>query len=372
MLRFLSIGALILSFLPFVANASSKTRVKDIINVEGVRDNLLVGYGLVVGLNGTGDKLNNSPFTEKSMQAFLTNLGLNTSDKSLKSKNVAAVTVTATLPAFSRNGSKIDINVSTMGDATSLQGGTLIATPLLGADGQIYAVAQGQVSTGGFKEIGKSGSSFSKGVNTNSHIANGAIVEREIDFKLNELTSLNISLKNPDIGTATRLAFVVNDFYDQQVAEVLDPGTIKITPPESYTGFMSLFLSEVEQLKVVPDQVARVIIDESSGTIVMNENVRLDTVAIAQGNLVVTIDETPQVSQALPLAPEGAQTAVTPKSKIQVDEGRGSKMSVVKENANLKDLVDGLNSLGVGPRDLITILQSIRSAGALHAEIEAR
>lgn len=352
--------------------AGNKARIKDIVNVEGVRDNILVGYGLVVGLNGTGDKLNNIPFTEKSMQTFLSSLGLNATDKALKSKNVAAVTVTANLPAFSRNGSKIDVNVSTMGDATSLQGGTLIATPLLGADGKVYAVAQGQVLTGGFKAIGVSGTSFSKGVNTNAHMPNGAIVEREIDFKINDLLSLNLSLKNPDVGTASRVAFAINDFYDQPIAEVLDPGTVKISPPDSYKGFVSLFLSELEQLKVVPDQVARIIIDESSGTIVMNENVRLDTVAISQGNLVVSVTEDVQVSQPGVLAPDGAKTVAVPVTNVNIDEGRGNKMSIVKENASLKDLVQGLNSLGVGPRDLITILQSVRSAGALHAEIEAR
>ena len=372
LLLILGFFMLVLSFLSSTEEAEAKTRIKDIVAIEGIRDNILVGYGLVVGLNGTGDKLTNATFTEKSLQAYLTRLGVNTSDADLKVKNVAAVTVTATLPPFARSGSRLDVTVSTMGDAKSLQGGMLIATPLLGADGQIYAVAQGSVAIGGFEASGNSGSSVSKGVPTNGFIANGAIIEREIAFELNSLKDLNLALRNPDITTAGRIANVINSHMGTQLATVEDPGTVNLIVPDVYEDSVAGLLAQVEQLKVETDQPAKIIIDEASGTIVMNENVRIDTVAIAQGNLVVTIHEETQVSQPGAFAPDSAETVQTQSSQISIDEGAGNQMAVMPSGANLQELVGGLNALGVGPRDLINILQTIKVAGALQAEIEAR
>lgn len=346
-------------------------RIKDIVAFEGIRDNVMMGYGLVVGLNGTGDKLNNNSFTEQSLVAFLERQGVNTRGQKLKSKNVAAVTVTARLPAFSRTGSNVDVNISAMGDAKSLLGGTLIATALYGADGNVYAVAQGPVTIGGFAAEGESGSSITKGVPTNGFIANGAIVEREIDFALNDLNYMRMALRNPDVSTAHNVAEAINRQVGPGTAKVEDPGTVSLSIPASYSNDVVGLLGDIETLDIATDQPARVIIDEATGTIVMGENVRIDTVAVAQGNLVVKVEETPQVSQPNPFAPEGAETVVVPRSEITVEEGE-QKMAVLEKGATLKDLVKGLNSLGVGPRDLITILQTIKAAGALQADIETR
>ena len=350
--------------------AAASVRIKDIVHFEGVRDNMLVGYGLVVGLNGTGDNLINNAFTEQSLKAFLERLGVNASASQLKTKNLAAVTVTAQLPAFARNGSTLDVSVSTIGDAKSLQGGVLLATPLLGADGEVYAVAQGSVSSGTLASGG--GASITKGVPTAGSIANGGIVEREIDFKLNAMTQMNISLKNPDFTTAQRVTTTINTKLGKDYAKVLDPATIQLRIPDSRTGKVATLIGEIESLSVETDQVAKVVIDEASGTIVMGENVRIDTVAIAQGNLVVKVEEAPQVSQPGLLAPASAQTVVTPKTDVSVEEDKGKKTIVMTKGATLSDLVKGLNSLGVGPRDLIAILQAIKTAGALQADIQTR
>lgn len=347
-------------------------RIKDIVSFEGVRDNILIGYGLVVGLDGTGDRLRNNRFTEESLVSFLERQGVNTRGAELRSRNVAAVTITARLPAFARTGSTIDTNISALGDARSLLGGTLLATALTGADGNVYAVAQGPVTIGGFDAQGDAGTTISKAVPTNGFIANGAIVEREIDFTLNDMQTMRLALRNPDIATANNVAQAINRQIGPGTARMDDPGTVTLRVPPTYQNDVVSLLAEVEQLKVETDQAARVIIDEATGTIVMGENVRIDTVAVAQGNLVVRVEETPQVSQPNPFAPEGAQTVVVPRTEIEVDEGEGNKMTVLEEGATLKDLVRGLNSLGVGPRDLITILQTIKAAGALQADIETR
>ena len=331
---------------------------------------MLVGYGLVVGLNGTGDNLINNAFTEQSLKAFLERLGVNASAAQLKTKNLAAVTVTASLPAFARNGSTLDVSVSTIGDAKSLQGGVLLATPLLGADGEVYAVAQGSVSSGTVAAGG--GGSVTKGVPTAGSIANGGVVEREIAFKLNDMTQMNISLKNPDFTTAQRVSQSINTKLGKDYASVLDPATVQLKIPTTHAGKVANLISEIEALNVETDQIAKVVIDEASGTIVMGENVRIDTVAIAQGNLVVKVEEAPQVSQPGLLAPASAQTVVTPKTNISVDEDKGKKTIIMTKGATLSDLVKGLNSLGVGPRDLIAILQAIKTAGALQADIQTR
>jgi flagellar P-ring protein precursor FlgI len=355
-----------------VGNAAHAARIKDIVSTEGVRDNILLGYGLVVGLNGTGDRLQNNAFTEQSLMAFLERQGVNTRGANLKTRNVAAVTVTATLPGFARSGGRIDVSVSAMGDAKSLLGGTLLATPMMGADGNVYAVAQGALSVGGFSVEGDSGSSITKGVPTNAYIANGATVEREIDFDLNQMPMLRLGLRNPDVTTATSIMHAINARIGPATAKVRDPGTVELSVPESYTGDVATLLADIGTLEVETDQPARIVIDEASGTIVMGENVRIDTVAVAQGNLVVKVEEQPAVSQPNPFAPEGAQTVVVPQTNLTVDESSGNKVAILEEGATLRDLVTGLNALGVGPRDLITILQNIKAAGAMQAEIETR
>lgn len=351
--------------------AHAESRIKDIVTFEGVRENMLMGYGLVVGLNGTGDKLKNSAFTEQSLIAFLERQGVNTRGTELKTQNVAAVTVTATLPAFARTGGKVDIAVSAMGDAKNLAGGTLLATPLYGADGEVYAVAQGAVAIGGFKAQGEA-TTVTKGVPTSGFIASGGIVERETEFVLNKMQEMKLSLRNPDISTAQKISEVINEHIGPSIANVSDPGTVVLAVPDMYRNNVTQLLADIEKLPVETDQVAKIVIDEASGTIVMGENVNIDTVAVAQGNLVVKVEEKPQVSQPAPFAPESAQTVVTPQTEVTVNEKPGSKMAVLKRGASLKDLVAGLNALGVSPRDLITILQTIKAAGALQAEIRTR
>ena len=360
----------------FAPDARADSRIKDIVTFEGIRDNMLMGYGLVVGLNGTGDKLTNSAFTEQSLIAFLERQGVNTRGISLKTKNVAAVTITAKLHAFSRTGSQIDVTVSAMGDAKDLTGGTLLATPLYGADGEVYAVAQGQISIGGFKAgSDAAGVTITKGVPTSGFIANGGIVEKEVNFTLNDLPELKMALRNPDITTAQSISNIINEQVGPGLARVTDPGTVTLAVPAAYNNNVTLLLADIEKLMVPTDQVAKIVIDESSGTIVMGENVRIDTVAVSQGNLIVKVEETQVVSQPGPLAPDSATTAVTTQAAVTVDQGAtgpGKRMAVMQRGATLKDLVAGLNALGVGPRDLITILQTIKAAGALQADIQTR
>jgi flagellar P-ring protein precursor FlgI len=357
----------------FSSTANADARIKDIVNFEGIRPNMLMGYGLVVGLNGTGDKLNNNAFTEQSLIAFLERQGVNTRGTSLKSKNVAAVTVTALLPPFSRNGSPVDVTISAMGDAKDLTGGTLLATSLYGADGEVYAVAQGSVSIGGFKATSPKGeTTVTKGVPTSGYIANGALVEKEIDFNLNSMSQLKMSLRNPDVTTAQQISDVINAHVGPGLATVSDPGTVVLNIPAIYHNNVTQLLADIEKLPVETDQVARIVIDEASGTIVMGENVRIDTVAVAQGNLVVKVESEQQVSQPNPFAPEGSETAEVTQTKVTVDESPERQLAILKRGATLKDLVAGLNALGVGPRDLITILQTIKAAGALQADIQTR
>jgi len=365
-------AALMLAYTLLVSTpANADARIKDIVTFEGVRENMLMGYGLVVGLNGTGDKLNNSAFTEQSLIAFLERQGVNTRGTELKTKNVAAVTVTAKLPPFARSGSRVDVTVSAMGDAKDLTGGTLLATPLYGADNEVYAVAQGALTIGGFKAEGEA-TTVTKGVPTTGFVANGGVVEKEVEFALNNMPELKMSLRNPDVTTAQEIASAVNAQIGPGVASVLDPGTIQLTVPAIYQNNVTQLLADLERLSVSTDQVARIVIDEASGTIVMGENVTIDTVAVAQGNLVVRIEETKEVSQPNPFAPDSATTEVVPKTTVYVDSSPGKQLAVMQRGATLKDLVAGLNALGVGPRDLVTILQTIKAAGALQAEIVTR
>ena len=359
------VAALMAMFVPGSAGATS--RIKDLANIEGIRQNQLIGYGLVVGLNGTGDTLNNIPFTKQSLQAMLERLGVNIRGQTLRTGNVAAVMVTANLPPFSTQGTRIDITVSALGDSKSLQGGTLLVTPLLAADGNVYAVGQGSVAIGGFQAEGEA-AKIVRGVPTVGRIANGAIIEREIDFALNRLSQVRLALRNADFTTAKRIAAAINDYIGVPTAEPLDPATVGITVPQQYRGNVVKLLTEVEQLQVEPDEAAKIVIDERSGIIVMGRDVRVSMVAVAQGNLTVTITETPQVSQPAPFSRNG-QTVTVPRTRIGVQED-GKKLAVVKDGVSLQQLVDGLNALGIGPRDLIAILQAIKAAGAIQADIE--
>jgi len=346
--------------------ASATSRIKDLANIEGVRQNQLIGYGLVVGLNGTGDTLNNIPFTKQSLQAMLERMGVNIRGATIRTGNVAAVMVTGNLPAFATQGTRMDVTVSALGDAKSLQGGTLLVTPLLGADGNVYAVAQGSLAIGGFQAEGAA-ASITRGVPTNGRIVNGAIIEREIEFALNRLPNVRLALRNADLTTAKRIAAAVNDYLGTRTAEPIDPSTVQLSIPKEFKGNVVALLTEIEQLQVEPDNGAKIIIDERSGIIVMGRDVRVATVAVAQGNLTVSISESPQVSQPNPLS--RGRTVVTPNTRIGVQED-GKKLALVKDGVSLQQLVDGLNGLGIGPRDLIGILQAIKAAGAIEADIE--
>jgi flagellar P-ring protein FlgI len=356
--------AALLVLSPIGGQAAS--RIKDLTSVEGVRQNQLIGYGLVVGLNGTGDTLNNIPFTRQSLQAMLERLGVNIRGQTLRTGNVAAVMVTANLPPFGTQGTRIDVTVSAMGDAKSLQGGTLLVTPLLGADGNVYGVAQGSLAIGGFQAEGDA-AKITRGVPTVGRISNGAIIEREIDFALNRLPNLRLALRNADFTTAKRIAAAINDYIGQPTAEPLDPSTVQLMIPKQFAGKVVALLTEIEQIQIEPDLPAKIVIDERSGIIVMGRDVRVSTVAVAQGNLTVSINETPQVSQ--PASLSRGRTRVVPRTQVGVQED-GSKLALVKEGVSLQQLVDGLNALGIGPRDMIAILQAIKAAGAIQADIE--
>lgn len=351
-----------------VPAANAQVRIKDITDVEGVRSNQLIGYGLVVGLNGTGDKLDSAIFTRESLVGMLERLGVNTRDQvaKLATKNLAAVMVTAELPAFTHGGSRIDVSVSALGDATNLTGGTLLVTPLLAADGDVYAVAQGAIATGAVSARG-SASSVTRGVPTSGRIANGAIVEKEVAFRLDKGgNSLRLGLRNPDLTTAMRIAAEINRAIGP-ISKAIDPRTVLI---EIATRDPIDVLSKIENLHVQPDSPAIVIIDEASGTIVMGDAVRISTVAIAQGNLTIRVTETPQVSQPGPFS--NGTTTTVPRTQIQIDDQHDRKLGILDSGVTLRDLVASLNALGIGPRDMISILQSIKAAGALQADLQVR
>jgi flagellar P-ring protein precursor FlgI len=357
------------SFCLLATPAQGQIRVKDIADIEGVRENQLVGYGLVVGLNGTGDKLDSAVFTRESLVGMLERLGVNTRDQiaKLQTKNVAAVMVTGNLPPFARTGSRIDVSVSAIGDASNLSGGTLLVTPLLAADGEVYGVGQGAVTTGAVAARGASGSSVTRNVPTSGKIANGAIVEREVPFALGAQENVALALRNPDLTTARRMEAAINDALGGKVAHATDPRTVMLA---LHGHDVVTALATIEELRVEPDTPAIVVIDETSGTIVMGANVRISTVAIAQGNLTIRVSEAPQVSQ--PGALSGGTTTTTAKSSISVDTEHDHKLGMLTEAPTLRDLVASLNALGVGPRDLISILQAIKAAGALQADLEVR
>lgn len=348
-------------------NAWAGPRIKDVADFEGVRENQLVGYGLVVGLAGTGDSLRNSPFTRQSLAAMLERLGVNASNGNLNTRNVAAVMVTANLPPFASQGSRIDVTVSALGDARSLAGGQLLVTPLMGADQQVYAVAQGPLAIGGFSASGSSGSSVTRGVPTAGRIASGALVERETTFDIANAPELRLALRNPDFTTAQRIAGVINATVGGDAARATNPGTILLRRPSDFAGDMVALVGRIENLEVEVDTPARIVIDESSGIVVMGENVKVSTVAIAQGNLTISIQEDPFVSQPAPFS--RGETAVVPSSTVSVEEEEGG-LVMVPGGVELRQLVNGLNALGVTPRDMISILQALKAAGAIQAEIE--
>ena len=347
--------------------AAAASRIKDIADFEGIRDNQLVGYGLVVGLNGTGDNIKSINFAKESLISLLDHVGINSRDGQLKSKNIAAVMVTANLPAFGRQGSRIDVIVSALGDAKSLQGGTLVATSLVGADGEVYAVAQGQVAVGGYSAAGNN-QSVVKGVPTSGRIANGAIIENEVNFSLNEMKNIRLALRNPDFTTSKRVAAAINALLGEDIAKSIDPSTVTVGIPEAYKNDIASLMTKIEQLQVQPDQAAKVVIDENSGIVVICKDVKINKLAIAQGSLTIKISETPFVSQPMPFG--NGETIVDTVTDINVSEDTESKLNILDTGVNLQELVNGLNSLGVSPRDLISILQAVKASGALQADIE--
>lgn len=347
------------------ASALAEVKIKDIVDVEGVRGNDLVGYGLVIGLDGSGDTIRNSPYTEEALSNLLERLGVNIQGSDFRPNNVAAVVVTSSLPAFARAGSKVDINVSSIGDAKSLAGGTLVMTPLNAADGEVYAVAQGSVLVSGFSAQAE-GASLTEGVPTSGTIPNGARIEREINFDFRKMSRIRLALRSPDFTTAQRIENVINKSVGIPIATFLDAGTVELNL-KGLQKSPARLMGQVENLTLTPAQKARVVIDQRSGTIVLGQNVKVSSVAIAQGNLSIKISENPTVSQPNPFG--FGETIVVPRSEIEVYDGPPGNIALVDENVTLPDLVAGLNALGVSPREMIDILKTIKTAGALHAEL---
>ena len=342
-------------------------RIKDIASIRGVRQNQLFGYGLVVGLDGTGDG-NKSLFTLQSLSSMLEKMGVTINPNDIKVKNVAAVMITANLPPFARTGSRIDVLVSSIGDAKNLQGGTLLLTPLKGADGNVYAVAQGPISTGGFSYGKGTGTGVQKNFPTVGRIASGALIEREIASNFNQREELTLALHAPDFTTATRVANAINTAFGDTMAHAPDAGTIKVAVPDLYRGRSVELVALIENLGVTPDMVSKVIINERTGTVIMGENVRIATIAIAHGNLSIEVNQQDNVSQPLPFS-RGGQTVVTSDRTMQVQEGR-NPLFLVKSGVSIGEVVRALNALGVSPRDLIAIFQALKAAGALQAELQ--
>lgn len=354
---------LLLLLLPHTASA---TRIKDIAAFDGVRDNQLIGYGLVVGLNGSGDS-DQTKFPVQTLTNLLERSGVTIRRSDITVKNLAAVMVTATLPPMSKQGTRIDVLVSSMGDAKSLAGGTLLMTPLKGADGQVYAVAQGAVSTSSFSYGGQAAST-QKNHPTAGRVPEGALVERELPYALADRSQLRLNLNQPDFTTASRMAAAINKSFQAPVAVCSDPGSVLLTLPDKYQGNTVEFAAVLESLEVQPDMPAKVVLNERTGTIVIGSAVRISTVAVAHGNLTLTIKETPQVSQPEPFSRRG-DTVVVPRTSIKVNEEKGGGLSVLKEGASIGDVVKALNAIGVTPRDLIGIMQAIKAAGALQGEL---
>ena len=345
---------------------ATPVRIKDLVNIDGVRGNDLVGYGLVVGLNGSGDGLRNSPFTEEAMSNLLERLGIYVTGEQFRPKNVAAVLVTATLPPFARAGSQIDVTVSAIGDAKSLLGGTLIMTPLNAADGEIYAVSQGSVIAGG-ATAGGDGETVTQGVPTAGTIPNGARVEREIAFEMSSLGNFRLALRNPDFTTALRIEQAINAGFGRSIAQMQDSGTVKLNYLASGAQSPAHLISALENIEVSPSQRAKVVVDQRSGTIVLGADVRISRVAVSQGNLTLRVEEEPIVVQPNPFSRNG-ETIVVPRTTAKIEEEPGIGLALVDDSVTLPEVIEGLNALGVSPRDMIDILKAIKAAGALHAE----
>ncbi|MGD2097759.1 MAG: flagellar basal body P-ring protein FlgI [Desulfobacterales bacterium] len=351
----------------WVANASA-VRIKDIADIRGVRQNQLVGYGLVVGLEGTGDS-DSALFTIQSLASLLEKMGVTVQTEDIEDvENVAAVMVTANLPPFASLGGRLDVLVSSIGDAENLQGGTLLFTPLRAADGNVYAVAQGPVSTGGFAVSGNSGDEVQKNFPTVGRVVGGALVEKQLHSNFNEKKALTLALKEPDFTTASRVAQAINRAFYDQLAQTENAGSIRVTVPQNYAGNTVQFVTMIERLGVTPDMVSKVVVNERTGTVIMGENVRISTIAIAHGNLSIQINESQDVSQPLPFS-RGGETVVTPESEIVVQEGK-NPIFLVESGVSIGEVVKALNALGVSPRDLIAIFQALKAAGALQAELE--
>jgi flagellar P-ring protein precursor FlgI len=364
LLAFLFAAAL----LPQPASATP-IRIKDLVEFDGVRGNDLVGYGLVVGLNGTGDGIRNAPFTEEIMVNILERLGVNVTGEQFRPQNVAAVIVTAVLPPFARQGSQIDITVSAIGDAGSLLGGTLVMTPLTAADGDIYAVAQGAVIAGGAAVEGD-GAAVVQGVPTSGVIPGGARIEREVAFDFGSLEEVRLALQTPDFTTAARIEAAINERFGRRVSVMLDAGTVLLDIRATGATSPAHALTRVENILVEPERRARVVVDQRSGTIVMGADVRISRVAVAQGNLTLRIEERAVAVQPNPFA--DGETVILPRTEAQIEEAAGTGLAEVPGGTSLSEVVAGLNALGVSPRDMIDILASIEAAGALHAEFVVR
>ncbi len=355
---------LICSFTP-VLKAGAQVKIKDIVDIEGVRGNDLVGYGLVIGLDGSGDTIRKSPYTEEALSNLLERLGVNIQGSDFRPNNVAAVLVTASLPPFARKGSRIDVNISSIGDAKNLSGGTLVMTPLNAADGNVYAVAQGSVLISGFKAQGEA-ASITEGVPTSGTIPNGARVEQEIRFDFNAMRSVRLALRSPDFTTALRIENIINQKSGAAIAEMLDAGTVELNLASGGKSTAHQ-LAAIENYQLNPAQKARVVIDQRSGTIVLGTNVKISSVAIAKGNLSITIAEAPVAVQPNPFAP--GRSLILPRTTVEVNDGKPGNIALIESNITLPDLVAGLNALGVSPREMIDILKTMKAAGALHAEL---
>jgi flagellar P-ring protein precursor FlgI len=349
--------------------ATAEVRIKDVAAVKGIRDNQLVGYGLVVGLQGTGDTLQNAPFTGQSLQSMMDRMGVNVRGANLRTRNVAAVIVTADLAPFAGRGTRMDVTVSSLGDAASLMGGTLLLTSLSGVDGQVYAIAQGAVAVTGFAAQGQ-GETLTQGVPTAGHVPGGATVEREITSRMPEDGSLSLQLRNPDFNTAVRIADAINAYcwgaYHRRAAHEDSPNSVSLSKPQGVSA--THFIAEIGELMVEPDTPARVVVDARTGTVVIGQDVQISPVAVTQGSLTVRITETPQVSQPSPRSK--GKTVVTPQTQIDASQSGGSVAML--SGRSLKGLVRGLNQIGVKPPGIIAILQSIKAAGALQADIVIR
>jgi len=363
----MKIRFLILSLLmAFGANADAAARLKDVTAVRGIRDNQLVGYGLVIGLAATGDSLRNSPFTEQSARSMLQKMGIGVPAGSIRSRNIAAVVVTATLPPFMGAGTRIDVSVASLGDASSLAGGTLVLTPLIAADGKAYAVAQGPVAVSGFSTSG-SKESLTQGVPTSGRIPNGALIEKELSAEFNKVEEVHLQVRNPDFKTSVAIADAINAYskkkYGSSIATVHDLRTVIVTRPKPVDA--SRLMAELGELSVEPDSAARIVIDEKSGTIVIGESVKVSPVAVTHGNLTVRITETPATSQVLPRRDGAAVSEGATKINAKQDGGQFA----VLEGPSLERLVAGLNQIGLKPPGIIAILQAIKTAGALQADL---